>query len=149
MDKIHIYQNEAGEEVKESTSQKALIFRNGKLLLAKNEHTYELCVPGGREGIDETKEATLIREIAEETGYKSFKLLNFKTLHKNSTIFRSPKDNQWRHINQEWNLCDVEVSDQIDPPKVIWADYENATSAFSREHEKTVLSSIAHLFVNK
>ena len=103
-------------------------------------------MPGGRERVNESSEETLVREIAEETGYQCFRLLGFTVIQENTNIFRSPKDNEWRHINQKWSLCDVEIDDKSDPETATWADYELASKALTRDHEQEVLAKIAHLF---
>lgn len=142
MDKLNIYINSDGEEVRQTTSHKALVFRDKKLLMSRNEYSGEFCVPGGREQVDETPEDALLREIAEESRLKCFRLLSTKLIQENAAVFRWHADQKLRHIDQKWYLCELKIEDPIDPEGIQWMTYEQAAAVMTREAERQVLEKI-------
>lgn len=145
MDKTNTYINDDGETVIESTSHKAIVFNDKKLLLIRNEHTGELCIPGGREKVGEEYGDTLIRELIEEARLKC-RLISAELIQSTPSIFRWKGDGILRHINKKWYVCEVEVDAEEATDACVWADYQTASDAFQRQEDLLLLEKIRHYF---
>ena len=91
----HYASRHNGEHEKFSVSQKAILIRDGKCLIAELNGRPDIWdLPGGRINIGENKEEALRREIKEELGIDSFKILS--TVHYDA----------W-HTSLGWPICGI------------------------------------------
>jgi 8-oxo-dGTP pyrophosphatase MutT (NUDIX family) len=81
------------------TSVRGLLFRGDELMVLANRDTEAYVVPGGRREGDELFEATLRREVGEETGWtlRDPRLLGFYWLH-----HTTPRPDDYRYLHPDF-----------------------------------------------
>ncbi len=103
------------------TSVRSLVFRDDTILVLRNQHSVHI-VPGGRREAGETLEATLRREVLEETGWQltTITLLGFRHLH-----HLAPKlpDYLYPHPDFFWGIYMADAAELM-PEGVLANEYE-------------------------
>lgn len=112
-DKIETYPHpEDWAEVKKTWSCKALIFEKRgaviHILLVPNEHDGHWSIPWGSMKEWEDVFETLLRECREELESPKFEITQHQEFISTEEIFKSPKDQKWRHKVYMWYLCSTE-----------------------------------------
>ncbi len=143
-DKIEIYSHpEDHTQVKKTWSCKALIVEKKwsvrHILLVPSEHDGNWSIPGGSMKEWERDTKTLSRECSEELWLPHFRPSWYKFLRQTEQIFRSPKDNKWRHKVYMWYVCSLSSSTAIGK----WR-YFSLTEAEKvlKDFEKEILQSL-------
>jgi 8-oxo-dGTP diphosphatase len=116
------YSNRYTEEHEKFTvSQKAILIRNGKCLIAEiNKRPGIWDLPGGRINVGENKEEALRREIKEELGIDNFKILS--AVHYDA----------W-YTSMGWPLCGI--ANMISSDEEITLSVEHTNLAWINEKE--------------
>lgn len=110
---------------------RAVIVRDGLILLTHEVNSGWWLVPGGGMEADETPEKCCIREVEEETGYIVLPLYQFATLYEYYEEYRFISNYFICEItgNGRMNLTDAEVRRGVEPQ---WLPLREAVDIFSR-----------------
>lgn len=146
MDKVSFYQDSNGEKVSRTTSHKAVVFIDGRLLTVVNEYSGELCIPGGRQQVDEQPIDTLTREIREEIGCGTLRILSATLIHESEDVFRWHEDGMLRHIDRKWHLCQLDPEGLPPIDQLSLLDRDAAIAALNRESQVSLLTVISDYF---
>ena len=125
---------------KTRAGSRAIIMRDGMILLTHETNSGWWLVPGGGLEDGETPEECCIREVEEETGYIVRPLHQFLTLYEYYEEYRYISHYFTCEVtgNGEMHLTDAEVQRGVEPQ---WIPLQDAVDIFSRHqsHAETIL----------
>lgn len=118
---------------KTRSGSRAIIIRDGKLLLSHETNSGWWLIPGGGLEAGETPEMACIREVEEETGYIVRPVRQFLTMNEYYEEYRYVSDYFVCEVTGKgrMNLTDAEIRRGVEPQ---WIPFREAVRIFS-EHE--------------
>lgn len=141
---FHTKNIEPGADFISRTAVRAIIFRNGKLLMVHSRSNQEYKFPGGGIENEETEEHALAREISEEIGGKLLRI------HKKlGTVveFNKSEQDKGKFFRMTSNYYSVEIAEEFGSQNL--DEYEKEEKSKWIERETYVLRCLHEAYLNE